>query len=366
MGGAERYLLTLLPELKKQNIEVGFYCTRQHNNLEIIEYFENHFRQFNIPVHICDATSPLSIKAAKNLNQIINEHNYTILSAHLIHAEIICALSKMLFKSSCRLVTTKHGYLQKFMDIHGLNHKKLNKFSLSYQVERSIQFFVTKNFAVSKGLADFFTLSGMCKPSKMEVIYHGMEIGNNQDSVAVARYSENQILVLGRLRKFKGHHFLIEALKIVAVEIPNFKLVIVGKGEEMENLQNMIENYKLGEWVVFAGYSDNVYEHINSCDVVIAPSIAEPFGLVVLEAYSCGKPVVAFNVTAFNENVIDNETGCLASPFNTTALAEKIIYLLHNKKLATQFGLQGKNLLKSKFSLHNSVTNTISFFKNVY
>ena len=73
-----------------------------------------------------------------------------------MHAEIVSGLSKMLFKTSCKLVTTKHGYLQKFMDQHGLDHTKINRFSLSYQVEKWVQRFVTGNFAVSKGLAEFY------------------------------------------------------------------------------------------------------------------------------------------------------------------------------------------------------------------
>lgn len=365
MGGAERYLLTLLPELKKRNIEVGFFCTRQQNNHEIVAYFTTIFSQFGIPVYVFDSSSSISIKAAHCLSQIIKKEEYTILSAHLIHAEIISALSKMLFKTNCNLVTTKHGYLQKFMDVHGLNYKKINKLSFSYQVEKFLQHFVSKNFAVSKGLSDFYTLSGICTTSKMEVIYHGIETEIDPAINPALRYAEHQILIFGRLRKFKGHHFLMEAMRIITVEIPSVKLIILGTGEELANLKNKMEEYKLNQWIDFLGFTDNVYEHIKNCDLVIAPSIAEPFGLVVLEAYRCSKPVVAFNVTAFNENIIDNETGSLAKPYDTTELAQKIIYLLHNKKLAVQFGLQGKNLLKNQFSLENSITNTIQFFKSV-
>ncbi|MEI9933619.1 MAG: glycosyltransferase [Ferruginibacter sp.] len=94
MGGAERYLLQLLPELKKRNIEVGFYCTLKNNNAKIIEEFTEHFNKYSIPVYICKSSAVLSIKAAKQLSKTIKENNYTILHAHLMHAEIISALSK--------------------------------------------------------------------------------------------------------------------------------------------------------------------------------------------------------------------------------------------------------------------------------
>ena len=366
MGGAERYLLTLLPELKKRNIEVGFFCTEQANNKQIIAHFSKELQKFNIPVYVCKASSPLSLIAARSLHNTIKKEGYNILSAHLIHAEIISALSKMLFRSNCKLVVTKHGYLQQFMDINGLDASKINKLSLSYQVEKFLQLFVTSNFAVSQGLANFFILAGFCKSDKMKVIYHGLNEDFCKNADAPIRYSSNQLLISGRLRKLKGHHFLLEAMKIIHSQIPDVKLIILGDGEEMNNLVEMTAFYGLNDAVVFVGYADEVGNYILGSDVLVAPSMAEAFGLVVLEAYSFGKPVIAFNVTAFNENIIDNETGCLATPYDTTSLADKIIYLLHNKNLATQFGIQGKGLLKDKFSLDNSITNTINFFKNVY
>jgi glycosyltransferase involved in cell wall biosynthesis len=365
MGGAERYLLTLLPELKKRNIEVGFFCTQQNNNKEIIDYFKNHYNQYNIPMYVCKATSPFSLTAAKCLAKTIKKEQYTILSAHLIHAEIISALSKMLFKTSCKLVVTQHGYFQKFMDLHGFDHTKINRLSFSYQLIKFIQYFVTSNVSVSKGVADFYILSGICKQSKIEIIYHGIEPDLCKKVTSPVRYTDNQLLMVARLQKFKGHHFIIEAVKMLCNEIPDLKLVILGKGEEMNTLVNMVNEYKLNDWVIFEGYTDNVFNYINGSDVIVAPSLAEPFGLIVLEAYSCSKPVVAFNVTAFNENVINNETGFLATPYNVEELAQKTKYLLQNKNVAVKFGKNGNKLLEDKFSLNGAVLNTIAFYSKL-
>lgn len=365
MGGAEKYLLTLLPELKKRNITVGFFCTAQNDNKEIINYFTHHFTQNNIPVYVCKASSPLSLKAAKFLSKIIKKEQYTILSAHLIHAEIISAFTKMVFKTPCKLVFTKHGYFQKFMDLYGLDEKKINKLSLSYQIEKFLQYSVTNNFAVSKGLADFYIHTGICKPSKMQVIYHGMQTNLCENIISPVRYSNNQLLIIGRLRKLKGHHFLIEVVKMLCNEIPDLKLVIVGAGEEMDNLLNMVNEHSLSQYIVFEGYTDNVFNNINGSDIIVAPSMAEAFGLVVLEAYSCAKPVIAFNVTAFNENIIDNETGCLVTPYNVEELTEKIKYLLKNKNIALQYGLNGNKLLKEKFSLNESINKTLTFYNQL-
>lgn len=365
MGGAELYLLRLLPELKKRNIEVGFFCTQQNNNREIINRFTSHFDKYDIPVYVCNATSLLSIKAAYKLAQTISKGNYNILSAHLMHAEIISALSKILFSTSCKLAVTKHGYLQNFMGLHGLDPFKINKANPSYLVEKFIQHFVTKNVAVSQGLADFYTISGICSPSKMDVIYHGLNTNFCEATYDGAKKLNKQILAVGRLKKFKGHRYLLEAVKLLCKELPNIHLVIVGEGEELGRLISMVNEYKLDQWVSFEGYKENVCEYIRDSDVIIVPSIAEPFGLIVLEAYSCSKPVVAFDVTALNENIINNETGYLVAPFDVASLATKIKLLLQNEEVARQFGANGFNLLKKKFSLEKCIDNTIAFFKSI-
>ncbi|MEO5889798.1 MAG: glycosyltransferase family 4 protein [Ferruginibacter sp.] len=365
MGGAEHYLIRLLPELKKRNIEVGFFCTRQSDNHQIINDFINHFEPHNIPVHVCDSSSVLSLKAARMLAKTVSKERYTILSAHLMHAEIICAFSKMVFRPPCKLVVTKHGYLQGFMDVYGLDPTKINKLKPSYQVEKFVQNFVEKNFAVSKGLLEFYTRSGICKSSKMELIYYGLDADFCNQAYTATRYSDNQVVIVARLKKFKGHRLLITAINILHKEIPDLKLVIVGDGEERDNLVSMVNQYQLNSRIIFTGHIDNVSAYIKDADIVIAPSLSEPFGLVVLEAYSCSKPVIAFDVTAFNENIVDNETGYLVKPYDIELLAGRIKWLLQNKALARQMGQKGKDLLLEKFTMATCVENTIEFFKRI-
>ena len=150
-GWRRKIFIDVVARTKKKKYWGWFFCTRQHNNHEIIDYFTTHFKQFDIPVYICTASSSISLKAAHSFYRIIKNEKYTLLSAHLIHAEIISVLSKILIKTNCHLVTTKHGYLQKFMDVHELNYKKLNKLSFSYLVEKFLQYFFVKTLRYLKG-----------------------------------------------------------------------------------------------------------------------------------------------------------------------------------------------------------------------
>ena len=148
-----------------------------------------------------------------------------------------------------------------------------------------------------------------------------------------------QILFFGRLKKFKGVHFLIEAMKQVLVVVPNARLSIVGKGDEdyMNELKKLTAKLELEKSVVFheLGFSDSTIEKVQLMQeawVMGFPSAREGFGLVVVEANACGTPTVSTNVPGLRDTVKDYETGILV-PRNVESLAKSIILLLTDHEL---------------------------------
>jgi glycosyltransferase involved in cell wall biosynthesis len=80
----------------------------------------------------------------------------------------------------------------------------------------------------------------------------------------------------------------------------------------------------------------------NVSDLVVLPSIYEPFGKVLVEAMACGKPVVATQTSGIPEVVLNNETGILVPPRRPTFLAQAIIKILSDKKTSEKMGLKGR------------------------
>jgi len=147
------------------------------------------------------------------------------------------------------------------------------------------------------------------------------------------------VLFVGRLVAEKGVGFLIQAFHEVVKKIPDAKLVIMGKGPketELKNLQRRLQTRN----VFFIGrvenrFMPNVYV---GCNVVVAPSLREPFGNVVLEAMACGKPVIGSYVGGMKDTIVHGETGYHVPPGNTKMLRDFLLKLLSDERLSVRLG----------------------------
>jgi len=151
---------------------------------------------------------------------------------------------------------------------------------------------------------------------------------------------ELKILTVARLHKYKGLNYLINAMKAVHKEIPGAKLYILGKGPEEQNLRKLMENLALGGVIEFIKTpipNHQMPEVYAECDVYVQPSIIEPFGIAVLEAMACGKPVIGTKVGGMKDTIVDGETGFLVNSKDSKALAERI-RALNDEKLRKKLG----------------------------
>ncbi len=168
------------------------------------------------------------------------------------------------------------------------------------------------------------------------------------------------LLAVGRLSHYKGFSVLLNALKLV----PDAYLCLVGTGELHEELEQLVNKYKLKERIFFAGNVDDneLKSCYSQCDIFILPSIlrSEAFGMVLLEAMRAGKPCIATSVygSGMSEVVQDGITGLIVPPQDADALASAIKFLMNNDTLRKNMGEMAYNHWKQKYNLH-SVTQRI-------
>ena len=101
------------------------------------------------------------------------------------------------------------------------------------------------------------------------------------------------------------------------------------------------------------------------CDILVAPSLFESFGLMYAEAMAHAKPVVAFHTGAAPEVVVHNETGILVEPNNVTELANTLIDLAMSKELRQEMGRRGYQRVCSEFSVQRMVDATEAHYRQV-
>jgi glycosyltransferase involved in cell wall biosynthesis len=134
-----------------------------------------------------------------------------------------------------------------------------------------------------------------------------------------------RIVHVGGFTFEKNHIGLIEIFELVLKKEPYAELYLVGDGPLKNHTEELVRTKGLGTKIKFLGFQENPMKHIQSSDVLVLPSIIEGLPGVILEAFFCKIPVVAFDVGGIKEILKNNETGRLITQGDNTAFANAII-----------------------------------------
>jgi glycosyltransferase involved in cell wall biosynthesis len=182
-------------------------------------------------------------------------------------------------------------------------------------------------------------------PRKFHILPNGIFVDEFKPSIKQSNNVNSYILYLGRLREDKGIDILIQAFSAVNEIFPDVRLKIAGEGREKKNLMTLADKLGLGHSIEFLGIirGSEKIQLLQDALLLVCPSRKEAFGIVNLEAFASGIPVVASRVGGIPDIVEDGVNGFLVDPDNPQHLADKIILLLSNTILRNDLS---KNALK--------------------
>lgn len=175
-------------------------------------------------------------------------------------------------------------------------------------------------------------------------------------------YEKNDLVAIfiSRLSHVKNHKFLVELMKVI--ENPNFKLLIIGEGEERDRILQKVEEYGLEDRVKLLGFVKNeeLVNYYSISDMVLFSSISEGFGISLVEALACEKPLVLFESIYFKELsdsvlISKNEEEFIK---NTKALIE-------DEFLRKEFSLRGRRV-REELSIENCAKNYEELYGSLY
>lgn len=146
------------------------------------------------------------------------------------------------------------------------------------------------------------------------------------------------VLFVGNLIKRKNVDSLLEAKKFAKSD---YYLVIVGDGPLFKKLKKKVDEDNIRD-VIFTGSRDDVEDIIPGCDVLVLPSFSESFGLVLIEALACGKPVIGSDVGGITE-IITDDVGRLVDPKKVSSIAKTIDKLINDDKLRLVLSMNARN-----------------------
>jgi glycosyltransferase involved in cell wall biosynthesis len=338
IGGSERHLLTLLPALAERGIEPIFV------GLDDPEWDARDFYgALEVPaVRILsprDFDPILLVRLARTLRA-------DIVHTHLVHADVYGGLAARL--RGTRLVSTKHND----------DPFRVGPFRF---VERGLSRLADRIVTITDALHRFTVERVGVPADKVETIHYGMDHlpgawGTNPrlDLPGDSRV----LLAIARLTSQKGIDVAIQAL---SVGDDDTVLVVLGEGPERKALEELAATLDLQSRVFLPGRVPDVAAWLRRADVLVHPARWEGFGLGVLEAMLAGLPVVASDVSALPELVLDGVTGFLVPPDDVTALGEAIARALN----AAELGEAGRKRAQTLFSVDRMTSRMVDLYREV-
>jgi 1,4-alpha-glucan branching enzyme len=184
---------------------------------------------------------------------------------------------------------------------------------------------------------------------KVTYIPHGV----NTEFFKPAKKKQPIILFVGRLSNRKGVHQLVEAF--AKANLDRYKLILVGDGEERMSIKRKVNELGIKNKVKMLGYIpvSLLQKLYAEAEILVLPSIVEPFGIVVLEAMASGCIPIVTKSAGVAELIENNKDGLLVEPNDVEALCYKIKYLINNSELRRIMAKNARKKAESSLSWEN-------------
>ena len=332
VGGVGVHIHTLSKELVNQGHEV-YVITYPHKDIKDIDGIHViGTRGLNIP-----GVRGLMFKknAKKALENLLEKEDIDIIHGHYLYPAGAAAVE----------VGKKHN-IKTYVTAHGSDMFELYK---NQQFMRSTIRNVLKDadgvFAVSNALRHEIVATGVVGiADKTKLSWNSVDIdkfSTKENDLLKNEFGLEDkpiVLFVGNLIKRKNVDSLLEAKKVAKSD---YYLVIVGDGPLFKKLNKKVDEDNIRD-VIFTGSRDDVEDIIPGCDVLVLPSFSESFGLVLIEALACGKPVIGSDVGGISE-IINDDVGLLVNPKKVSSIAKAIDKIINDDSLRLALSMNARN-----------------------
>ncbi|MBD3270744.1 glycosyltransferase [Candidatus Peregrinibacteria bacterium] len=354
-GGAEIQMLLLAKYLSK-DFAINIVLRNSSQLKKLTKELES---LKNCKIQIINSKSKNSWKNLIALNQTIKKFKPDIIHAHLWNPMACKHVYLAATANRTPLITTEHDPF------------KLNFIKRIYK--KIVLKFVDNIIAISDANKKLISELYPQHSNKIITVHNGIELNNNKTKpkknndyihhVFKSTKTHKIILSVAALHPRKGLKYLIGAYSKIVKKFPKTRLIIAGNGPQKMELEKLIKNLNIDDKVFLLGQRDDISDIMKSADIFVLPSLAEAFGLVILEAMREGLPIIATNSGGIPEILADNN-GILVKPKDKQSLQKTITKLLQNDTIREQYAK--KSLVRVKnFSAENTAKKTANIYKEI-
>jgi glycosyltransferase involved in cell wall biosynthesis len=348
IGGSERHLLTLLPALAARGAEPVLIGLDDPAGAP--EPFYAALRETGVPSLRLPCPGDLHPRLAREIAAAARRLRPELVHTHLVHGDVYGAVAARAARAV--LVSTKH------------NDDRFRTGPFRF-VERALARRAAAVICITDSLARFNRLQVGLPARKLEVVHYGLDAPppawgppGGPELGPDARI----LLAVARLEPQKGLDAAVRALALLRPSHPSAVLVVLGEGSQRGMLSALARELGVAEAVHLPGRSGDVAHWLGRAELLVHPARWEGFGLALLEAMLCRRPVVASAVGSIPEIVADGETGLLVPPDEPALLAGAIGSLLDDEARARALGEAGLARARTLFSVARMAERTLAVY----
>jgi L-malate glycosyltransferase len=376
-GGAEISLCLLLKHIDRTKVAPVLICpegplAQRARELQV-ETVTTDFRQMG---YARGGTQALSyavgvLRSARNLSRQLRTIRPDIVHANTLRAGVIAGAAKLVFRASGKLVVHVRDCPPPCLQT------RLALEAAGRRADRVI--------AISDYVRDHLTRIGG-PTNKISVVWDGVDTklfdpessgGESVIDELELRDCYPVISKIAQITPWKGQLEVARAFASVARDFPNARLLIVGEakfgGAESRfdiadyerKLHEAVEQSGIVDKVRFTGERTDIPSVIAASDILVHASWEEPFGLIVVEAMSMAKPVVATQAGAIPEIIDNEESGLLVPPKDPDAIAKAVVRLAGDAELSRRLGQAAAKKARECFDAARVVADMTGLYRDV-
>jgi glycosyltransferase involved in cell wall biosynthesis len=347
IGGSERHVLELLPALHERGVEASFVGLDDTRNAP--DAFYDALAGRGVPFARVTCPRDVDPRLALRVRRQLRSARPDLVHTHLIHADVYGALAR----GRAALVSTKHND-DPFRSGRARHLEQL----LTRRAARVV--------CITEALARFNRDVVGLPEKKLRVVHYGLDSPPapwGPPGGPELPPDAPVLLAVCRLVPQKGVDVAIDALSRVRERHPETRLVVLGEGPLRDELAGRAAQLGVASAVSFPGRVGDVAWWLRRASALVHPARWEGFGLALLEAMLCARPVVASSVSSIPEIVVDGETGLLVPPDDAPALASAIGQLLDDPARASVLGAAGEARARAEFSVARMAERTLAVYE---
>ncbi|MEW5706149.1 MAG: glycosyltransferase family 4 protein [Actinomycetota bacterium] len=370
-GGMQAHIQGLLSGLDRLSFEpivISPHSEKLFSSLENlgVDYFR------------VDMADKISLKddiiSACLVASILRKIRPDILHVHGNKAALIGWLASRFCPPRCMVITI-HNFLSGLDRNMGNLDQKPSALALVYKkASKSVLNAADLVIAVSTELGRYLKNEIGVRSNKVSIIPNGIDMKqweayrkSSFNARRILGFADNVKLIgtMGRLVPFKGHQVLLKSISRLIKKHSDMHLLVIGDGPLRDELIAQARALGISQNVKFLGFVDEPGQYLAALDVFVLASIAEPFGIAILEAMSLGLPVISTRSGGVVDIIEDRKTGLLVNPSDEASLADAIEELLNNKSLGKTLSQNGQKLVSEKFTIKAMVDKTCAIYNEL-